>query len=138
MLLDLSLSNLYLENLGATVESLLNLSNLVIFNRDALTFENFFYILNVLNIWPSQAQYLSTIDTVLFIVYSNDNYFDTVTQVYQTLPYLYALDYLHSFYIRQIIYKTFLDLYAESALSSVKAVVVSLQLDIFFANFMNK
>lgn len=95
MLPDLSFSNLFLENLGATFDNLLSLTNLVIYNRNAITFENFTFILNILNIWPSQAQFNSMMNTVLFIFYSNDNYFETVSQVYEALPYLYALDYLH-------------------------------------------
>lgn len=50
MLPDLSLSNLFLENLGATFENLLNLTNLVIYHRDGLLWEKLSLILNLLHI----------------------------------------------------------------------------------------
>ena len=138
MLPDLSFSNLFLENLGATFDNLLSLTNLVIYNRNAITFENFTFILNILNIWPSQAQFNSMMNTVLFIFYSNDNYFETVSQVYEALPYLYALDYLHLFYVKQMIYKSYLELYTNSALASIKPLTINLHLDIFLSYFTNK
>jgi hypothetical protein len=50
VLLDLSFSNLFLENLGTSIENLLNLTNLIIFNRSALNFENIANLINILNI----------------------------------------------------------------------------------------
>jgi hypothetical protein len=50
VLLDTSFSNLFLENLGATVENLLNFSNLVVFNNSALNFENILNFVNILNL----------------------------------------------------------------------------------------
>lgn len=138
MLPDLSFSNLFLENLGATFENLVSLTNLIIYNRSAINFENITFLLNLLNIWPSQAQLNSTMNTVLFIFYSNDNYFETVSQVNEAIPYLYALDYLHLFYVKQTIYKTYLELYTNSTLANVKALTVNVHLDIFFSYFTNK
>lgn len=138
MLPDLSLSNLFLENLGATFENLLNLANLVIYNRSALTFENLAFILDFLHIWPSQATMASTIDTVLFIVYSNDNYWKTLSEVHEVIPYLYALDYLHVFYVRQLVYKTFIEFYSNSHISNIKSLTIYMPFDILFSNLMNK
>lgn len=50
MLPDLSFSNFLLEGLGATLDSLLNMANLVIYNREALTFENLKLILNLMHL----------------------------------------------------------------------------------------
>lgn len=50
MLLDLSFSNLFLENLGATVDNLVNLSNIVIYNVNGLNFENLYNLTNILNL----------------------------------------------------------------------------------------
>lgn len=50
MLLDLSFSNLFLENLGATVDNLLNLSNMVVYNFNALNFESISNLVNILNL----------------------------------------------------------------------------------------
>lgn len=81
---------------------------------------------------------LSTIDNVLFIIYSNDNYIDTVREVYTFVPYLHAMDYLHLFYLKQIIYKCYLATYSANAAALVKPLVVNLQLDIIFSALFNK
>jgi len=138
VLLDLSFSNLFLENLGATIDNLLNLTNLIIFNRNALNFENIINFLNIINIWPSQSQFNATVNHVLFIIYSNNNYFESLQEVYAVLPYLHALDYLHLFYIKQIMYKSFLSMHTASTISLVKPIVLNLQLDVFASFLFNK
>lgn len=138
MLLDLSFSNLFLENLGTSIENLLNLTNLIIFNRSALNFENIANLINILNIWPTQSQFTSAVINVLFIVYSNNNYFESVKEVYGVLPYLYALDYLHLFYLKQCVYKVFLSVYSNSITSTVKPIIISLQLNIVSSFLLNK
>lgn len=138
MLPDLSLSNLFLENLGATFENLLNLTNLVIYHRDGLLWEKLSLILSLLHIWPSQAQMTEAMNTVLFIFYSNNNYFETLSQVYEVMPYFYVLDYLHLFYVKQIMYKTYIELYTNSSLASIKPLTINLHLDIIFSYFTNK
>jgi len=138
VLLDLSFSNLFLENLGTSIENLLNLTNLIIFNRSALNFENIANLINILNIWPTQSQFTSAVINVLFIVYSNNNYFENVKEVYGVLPYLYALDYLHLFYLKQCVYKVFLSVYSNSITSTVKPIIISLQLNIVSSFLLNK
>lgn len=138
MLPDLSFSNLFLENLGATFENLLNLANLVIYNRSALTFDNLMYVLTLLGFWPSQAQYAASIDTVLFAVYSTDTYLEALTQVYNAAPYLHALDYLHMFYLRQLVYTSYLEIFADTNLANIKPLVINIQVDLFFEKFTNK
>ena len=138
MLLDLSFSNLFLENLGATVENFLNLANLIIFNRTALSYENIMLYVNLLNIWPTQSQFSSAVVNVLFIVYSNNNYFDSVREVYNVLPYLYSLDYLHLFYMKQIMYKAFLSSYSATTLSLVKPLVLTVQFEVLISFLVNK
>lgn len=134
----MSFSNLFLENLGTSIENLLNLTNLIIFNRSALNFENIANLINILNIWPTQSQFTSAVINILFIVYSNNNYFESVKEVYGVLPYLYALDYLHLFYLKQCVYKVFLAVYSNSITSTVKPIVISLQLNIISSFLLNK
>ena len=81
---------------------------------------------------------ISMVDIILFSVYSNNTYLDTVKEVYNVLPYLYALDYLHLFYLKQFIYKAFLSSYSDTAVSIIKPIVLSVQLDIFFSFLFTK
>ncbi len=138
MSLDLSFSNLFLENLGATFENLLALTNLVVYNTSAINFDNISDLINLLNIWPTEAQFTTSILNVLFAFYSHDNYWDTLREVYQVSPYLHTLDYLHLFYLKQVIYKCYLSMYSENLVTSVKPIVINLQLDFFFSSFLNK
>lgn len=80
----------------------------------------------------------AAMNTVLFIFYSNNNYFETLSQVYEVMPYFYVLDYLHLFYVKQIIYTTYIELYTNSSLASIKPLTINLQLDIIFSYFTNK
>ena len=138
MLLDLSFSNLFLENLGATIDNLVNLSNTVIYNVNGLNFENLYNLTNILNLWPTESQFLTTMNTVLFITYTNDSYFETVRQVYDILPYFHSLDYLHLFYLKQVLYTTYLSMYTESSLSLLKPIIINIQLDFIFSSIFNK
>ena len=135
MLLDLSFSNLFLENLGATVENLINFSNLIVFNTSALNFDNIASLATLMNIWPTEAQVNYSTINVLFTYYSCDNYFDTVTEIYNTTPYLYSFDFLHLFYLKQVMYKSYLSMYTHSNLIFTKPIMISLNLDIF-ASFL--
>lgn len=138
MLLDLSFSNLFLENLGATIDNLLNFTNLLVYDFSTLNFDNLYTLVNILNLWPTDAQFISTINNVLFIVYTNDSYLETVRQVYEILPYVHALDYLHLFYLKQVVYKTFIAMHAENSLTTIKPIIINLQLDFIFSSFFNK
>ena len=80
----------------------------------------------------------NAVNVVLFAFYSNDNYFDTLKEVYSVLPYYYALDYLHLFYIKQIVFKCFLSLHTEASVSLVKTLVINLPLDVFFSFITTK
>lgn len=70
--------------------------------------------------------------TVLFAFYSQEDYLQTLSQVNDTLPYLYALDYLHLFYIKQILYKAYLSVYASHDTALIKSIVINIQLDVIF------
>lgn len=134
----MSLSNLFLENLGATLESLLNFNNLVVFSGNALNFNTISTYINLLNIWPTQSQINNSIVNVLFIAYSTNNYWESVKEVYNILPYLYSLDYLHLFYLKQILYKTFLTTQADAVLVLSKPLIIQLQLGVFFSALFTK
>lgn len=77
-------------------------------------------------------------NSVLFAVYSNDNYLDTLKEVYNTTPYFHAFDYLHLFYLKQVMYKSFLSMYAASLLVTNKPIVISLHLDLFISFIFTK
>lgn len=77
-------------------------------------------------------------NTVLFITYTNDSYFETVRQVYDILPYFHSLDYLHLFYLKQVLYTTYLSMYTESSLSLLKPIIINIQLDFIFSSIFNK
>lgn len=127
-----------LQNLGTTLDTLLSLANLVVFNTGALNYESISHFINLLNIWPTDEQFTTAITNVLFAVYSNDNYLDTLKEVYSVTPYFFAFDYLHLFYLKQILYKSFLSMYASSLLATSKPIVISLQLDLFMSFIFTK
>lgn len=77
-------------------------------------------------------------DTVLFSYYSHNNYLDTLKEVYEVLPYLYSLDYLHLFYLKQAVLRCYLSVYAENAASVLKPIILSTQLDVFSSYFLSK
>lgn len=138
MLLDVSFSNLYVANIGTTIENLLNLSNTIIFHTHNINFDNISRIVTLLNIWPTDSQMSNAVNTVFFAAYTNDTYFETVRAVYSALPYLYALDFLHMFYVKQAMYQMCISSYLESTSAILKPVVISLQLDLFFSMFTTK
>lgn len=114
------------------------LTNAVVFNSNSLNFESISNFINILHIWPTTEEFNSAILNVLFSYYSHDSYLEVVKEVYSVLPYLYALDYLHLFYLKQVVYKAFLSHYSALLLSSMKPVVINLHLDFFFSSLFNK
>lgn len=138
MALDLSYYNLLLSTLGSTLDNILSFTNLVIYNRDSLTFENIFNFINLLNLWLTDEEINSTKVNVLFSIYSHSSYLDVIKEVYEVSPSIYAFDYLHLFYLKQIVYKSYLSMYEASSLSYIKPVNISLHLDFFISNIFNK
>lgn len=138
MVLDLSYQNLLVSTIGATLDNLLNFTNLVIYNREALTFENILNFINLFNFWLSNDEIASTNVNVLFAIYSNSSYFDTIKEIYEVCPSIYAFDYLHLFYLKQIVYLSYLSMYETSILSSNKSVVIFCQVDFFISFLANK
>lgn len=138
MLLDVSFSNLYLANLGTTIENLLNLSNTIIFHPSGINFDNIIKYVTLLGIWPTESQMSSAVNTVFFVAYTTDTYLESVRAVYSILPYLYAIDFLHMFYVKQVMYQMEISSYLESTSAIIKPVVFSLQLDAFTSSFSNK
>lgn len=138
MLLDVSFSNLYVANLGTTIENLLNLSNTIIFHPSSINFDNVIKYITLLGIWPTESQMSGAVNTVFFTAYTTDTYLESVRVVYSILPYLYAIDFLHMFYVKQAMYQMEISSYLENASAIVKPIVFSLQLDVFFSTFSNK
>ncbi len=138
MLLDVSFTNLYLENLGTSIATLFNLTNLITFENGSFNFDNIFKLINFLNLWPTTSQLVELTNNVLFIDYMFDNYFDTIKNVYNLTFPLVSLDYLHLFYLKQTFYKIVISSYSDADTSIVKNITLSLHLDIFFSQFMNK
>lgn len=76
--------------------------------------------------------------TILFIFYLSDSYYDSVREVYNALPYYYALDYLHLFYLKQIIFKAFLSIQTEAVMSVAKPLVIALPLNVLYSFIITK
>lgn len=138
MLLDLSFSSLFLENIGATIESLLNFTNLVSFSGNSLIFENVLHFANLLTLWPTQDQMDYTMLTVWYAYFFNNNYWDALKEVYTVLPHFYALDYFHVFYLKKTIFKSYLATYSQSTTTVIKPIVINLQLVLFSSALFNK
>ena len=138
MLLDVSFTNLYLENLGTSIATLFNLTNLITFENGSFNFDNIFKLINFLNLWPTTSQLVELTNNVLFIDCMFDNYFDTIKNVSNLTFPLVSLDYLHLFYLKQTFYKIVISSYSDADTSIIKNITLSLHLDIFFSQFMNK
>ena len=138
MLLDLTSYNLLLTTIGATLENLINFTNLVLYGNENLMFENIITYVNLLNLWLTDDEMYTTRLNVLISIYSHNSYIDVLNEVYNVCPSIYAFDYLHLFYIKQIIFKTYLTIYENSLLNFSKPIIVSLHLDLFFPSIFNK
>lgn len=138
MALDLSYQSLLLSTLGSTLDNLLNLTNLVLFNRDSLTFDNIIHYANLMQFWLTEEEMISTRNNVLFAIYSHDSYFDALKEVYQVCPSLYAFDFLHLFYLKQFVYKSYISMYEASLYGSDKFINLTLSLDIFSSIIFTK
>lgn len=138
MLLDLNSYNLLLTTIGATIDSLLNFTNLVFYGNINLIFENITTYINLLNLWLTDDEMYTTRIDVLIAFYSNNSYINVLKEVYNVCPSIYAFDYLHLFYLKQVIFKSYLSFYEASLLKYTKPITVSLHLDLFFPNLFNK
>lgn len=138
MLLDLPFANLFVENLGTSIENLLNFTNLVVFSVNSFTFTNYLDLINLIILWPTEAQFDEAVATVLFAYYWHHNYWDALKEVYSVIPHLYALDYFHLFYLKQIMYKSYLSMYSHSLTTVTKPILINLHLDIFSSSLFNK
>ena len=138
MLLDLDYSNLLISTLGASLNNFLSLTNLIIYNRESLTFENVYNFINLLNLWLTEDEIKSTKNNVLFAFYSHKSYIDALKEVYMGCPSIYAFDYLHLLYLKQVVYKAYLSMYEGSNLIYSKVISVSVNLNFFIYNLFNK
>lgn len=138
MLPDLSYFNLILENLGTSLENVLNLTNLIINHDNTQTFSAINNYVNLLHLWPTTEEYTVIAADVLWVIYLSPSYWEALRVILTEMPSLSALDYLHAFYIHKVVYITFLQLYCHSYLNVTKPIVFSTQLDIFFLSFLNK
>lgn len=130
--------NLYIENLGTTFINLLDMANIVDFNNFTLNFDNITNYINLLHIWPTQAEFNEGVLNVLFIVYSSDNYFEALKTTYSTMPQLFALDYLHLFYAKQLVYAASLNGDIDTYATITKPLTLHIQLDTLYSHFSNK
>ena len=121
MLLDLTSYNLLLTTIGATLENLINFTNLVLYGNENLMFENIITYVNLLNLWLTDDEMYTTRLNVLISIYSHNSYIDVLNEVYNVCPSIFAFDYLHLFYIKQIFFKTYLTIYENSLFLTLKA-----------------
>ncbi len=135
MLLDTSSINLILENFGNTLNSLITISNVMSTNNYSLIYEFFYNYVNLLHVWPTEDEMISTQNNVLFTYYYYDSYINMIKEIYYFYPSLYAFDYLHCFLLKQVVYRSYLSLYENSFLVVSKPVSLYLNTN-FLINFV--
>lgn len=109
MLLDTTYSNLILENFGSTVSSLFDFSNVLAFVNYNLTFDFVSNLLNMLELWPTEAQKKELFYFLPAAFYSSNSYMEVVGRVSQYFPFLYAVDAVSAYYLRHIFMWTYLN-----------------------------
>jgi hypothetical protein len=138
VLLDVLNNNIYLENLGTTINNIIVTSTNINFYNYNLNFNKIYEITSLLNIWPNYTQFTVGITQVFFSDYVSNSYSDTLMLLGKLSPYFFTLDYLHYYYVLQYLYK-FTILYGiEPSLSIIKPLHYSLSLNILFSVFINK
>ncbi len=138
MLLDVLNNNIYLENLGTTINNIITTSININFNNYNLNFNKIYEISSLLNLWPNNPQLAKAVIQVFFADYISSSYVDTLSLLGKLSPYLFTLDYLHFYYALQYLYK-FTILYSlDSSLAIIKPLHYSLNLNIFFSIFFTK
>lgn len=138
MLHDISHLNLVLENFGATIETIWQLLNFLIYSDYNLTYEFILTYTDLLANWFTQKQMDSIKLEVLFTYYTNNSYWNMISEVYNYYPSLFAFDYLHLFFFKQLALKSYLAGYQNSLLTVVKPIVISLHINFFFSFIFNK
>ena len=138
MPLDTSLSNVFLENLGTPFTSLLTSNVTLNYTNFNFSFDQIIFLLNVLNLWPTTSQFNTGITQVYFAVTTGDSYLHTLNILGKLSPYLYSLDFLHYYYLKEYLYKITILTVLESNLAVIKPLTLNLNLDIIFSSFFNK
>lgn len=137
MLLDVSFLNIYLENFGTTLTSLMNFTNFLA-ALNTLNYELIHSFATWLNLWPTDEQFHSAVIQVFFVTLMTNSYFEAITWLYKLSPYLYTFDYLHYYYLNQYFYKIVILSGLEQHTSLIKPIIYSLNMDIFLSHFCNK
>lgn len=138
MLLDVSFTNLYLQNLGTTIENLISLSNTVLFHTNNINYDNISRLVTLMHFWPDETEMNRAINNVLFTVYTVPSYWEAVKELYSVMPYLYALDSLHLYYAQNAFYQMIVMSDLQYTAAITRPVVFSLRLDFFTSFFTNK
>lgn len=138
MPLDTLLSNIFLENLGTTFESLLFTNNILTYSNFSLTFNNINSLIKVLNLWPTNSEFSSTITHVYFILSTTDSYIDSIAGLMRVSPYLYSLDFLHFYYVKEYLYKYTILSTLETTTSVIRPITYLVNLDLFFSVIFSK
>lgn len=138
MPLDTSLSNIFLENLGTTFNSLITTSSFLKYNTFGFNFDNLQHLLNILNLWPSNSQFNTAITQVYFSVTVADSYSNAVDILGRLSPYLYSLDFLHHYYLKEYLYKITILYALDINTAIVKPLTLNINLDVLISTFFNK
>lgn len=138
MLLDVSFSNLFLENFGSPVSSLINIFNLVIFEDNFAAFNYLNNYILLLNLWCSVEQMSEISNEIIFLSSLFGNYFDSLKHVYEFNPCYYSMDYLHLYYTKKAFYTIVISAFSGDNSGILKIVTLNLRLDIVFSQFTNK
>jgi hypothetical protein len=78
---------------------------------------------------------LNTQADVLFTYYYYDSYINMVREIAYFYPSLYAFDYLHSFLLKQVLYRSYLSMYEQSLVGFIKPISIYLNFS-FIINFI--
>lgn len=138
MPLDTLLSNVFLENLGTSFNSLLTTNTILNYTHTNFNFDQIISLLNVLNLWPTYTQFNTAITQVYFSVTVGNSYSHSIDILGKLSPYMYSLDFLHYYFCKEYFYKITILSALGSNLSIIKPINLNLNLDILFSIFFSK
>lgn len=138
MLLDISYSNLLLENFGTTLNNLVNFTNSLICNDFNVNFHNVEIYLQLLDIWPTDAKRSELTDFIPATFYSTNSYLETLKLVSTNFPTFYALDMCGAFILKNICYEIYLNSTVDTSSVLTTNLVINNKISILYDFIFNK
>jgi len=138
VLLDVSYSNLILENFGNTLNNLVNITNSLICNDFSVNFRNVEIYLQLLDIWPTDAKRSEVLSFIPAAFYSTNSYFETFKLVSTNFSSFYALDMCAAFLLKNVFYEIYLNSTVDTTATLTTNLVINNKLSIFYDIIFNK